>query len=224
MAQYQANQNRRDPRTPIQMQERVQFPIIWLVVIGLVAAGFVVHLAVSLLGGGGMVVWPFVFAVCVLLIVNDASNNNAVGVPPLQAYGLFFGVLAAFFAFVFLVSSTINPWLIVVGAIATGAWLVYDWIGRQRRQRAIDRLRMQGLCVRCQTPVSNGRDDVCPNCFLPVNPERMNLFRLGLAIANKSRSQTARQVLTGRKLGRTQLKEQALRTRLAKPASYRKKG
>src|SRR5262245_7962878 len=132
MVQYQQSGDKRDPRTPIEMQDRVKLPISWLVIMGLVAAGFVANLTINIFASGGMSVWPVIIAVIVLLVINQASDENAVGVPPLQAYSLFFGVMLGVFAFVFLISKTINPWVIVALTIEVAVYLAYDWTQRKR--------------------------------------------------------------------------------------------
>jgi hypothetical protein len=197
MVQYQQSGEQRDPRTPIAMQDRVKLPIVWFVIMGLVIAGFIANFTINIFASGGLSVWPVVIAVVVLLVINQASDENAVGVPPLQAYGLFFGVLLALFAFVFLVSKAINPWVIVALTLGVAVYVGYDWVQRKRKQLELNRRRLAGLCVRCLTPVKGLVDENCPNCDLPVNQERLDLIRLGRAIANKAQSGRSRQVLTG---------------------------
>jgi hypothetical protein len=189
--------NKRDPLTPIDLEERVHLPIVWLIVLGLVGVGIVAHILLAIYSSGGLIVWPFIFAVAVLLIVNDAASQNAAGVPPFQAYALFFGTLLGFFLFVFLVSQTINPWVIVILVIGVSVYLGYDWNKRRAHERELARRRLAGLCIRCLQPVKSGIEDECQNCGMPVNPERLNLFRLGKAISNKAQSTRARQTLTG---------------------------
>ncbi|HVT89551.1 MAG TPA: hypothetical protein VHD56_11910 [Tepidisphaeraceae bacterium] len=192
-------QPKRDPRTPVEMEDLAKIPAIFLYVCGIVGAGVVVQILMWIFGiGGGLVIWPFIFAVCVLLIINDASSSNAVGVPPLQAYAFFFGTLIAIFGFVFLVSKTINPWIIIAGVVGIGIYLANDWKKRKLRELEIARRRAAGLCVRCAEPVGSELDDVCHNCGLPVNAERLNLLRLGRAIANKGGSQRAREAISGK--------------------------
>ncbi|MGH7176278.1 MAG: hypothetical protein ACREJC_02755 [Tepidisphaeraceae bacterium] len=202
---------KRRANAPIKVEERAQVPVVWLVVVGLVIVGLIVNIFMV----GGLVIWPFVFAVATLLIVNDAANRNAVGVPPIQAYGLFCAVFLAFFLFVALVS-TINPWLVVMFALAVGVFLVRDWKRRRDRQRDIARRRMSGCCVRCDSPVGSGIEEVCENCGLPVNPDRLSLFNLGRMIETRARGANARQVLTGGKPSRSDLKMQKLQARDAR--------
>lgn len=201
------------------MEERVKLPMIWFIIMGLVVVGFIANLTINIFASGGLSVWPFIAAVSLLLVINQASDENAVGVPPLQAYGLFAGVLVGFFIFVALVSR-INPWVVVALTLGAGAWLVYDWKLRLDKQRELQRRRLAGLCVRCLTPVKDGLDEFCPNCDLPVNPERLNLFRLGKAIANKAQSGKTRAVLTGQKPGQVHKKLQNLQQ--ARAYKYKK--
>src|SRR3954453_20845540 len=58
----------------------MKLPIVWLVVIAMAVVGFFMTLFMR----GGMVVWPFIFAVAVPTIINDTTDRNAVGTPPLQ--------------------------------------------------------------------------------------------------------------------------------------------
>jgi hypothetical protein len=65
-------------RLPTTQDEKAAVPIVWFVVVGLVAVGALVNIFLP----GGIVVWPFVFALSLLLIVNDVSDRHGVGVPP----------------------------------------------------------------------------------------------------------------------------------------------
>jgi Ca2+/Na+ antiporter len=190
---------------PKTAEEKTHLPIVWWIIIGMAIVGFFVNIFLR----GGLVVWPFIFAVAVLLVINDASEKNAVGVPPFQAYALFFGTLIAFFLFVMLVS-TINAWLVILLVIAASVYVIRDWKIRREKRNALDKLRLAGLCVVCKTPVGSGVNDACPNCGTLVNPERLNLFHMGRAISMRAQSNNARQVLSGNKPGRTQVKAQKL--------------
>lgn len=203
---------------PIEQEPQAKIPTVWLAVFGLVGAGIVIHVLLRIFVGGGLVIWPFIFSVCVLLIVNSASDEHAAGVTPFQAYALFFGTLLGFFVFVALVS-TINPWVVILLTLAAGAYLVRDWMLRREKQRQIDRLRLAGLCVKCRAPVGDAPDELCPQCGMPVNPERLSLIQLGRAISNRARSVNARQVLTGTKPGRAA----ATAARLRQQSAYRYK-
>lgn len=207
--------------TPIQMEEKLLLPRIWLVVFGLVGAGILLHLILWIAGISGLLIWPFIWAVCVLLIVSDAAESHGAGVAPVVAYACYFATLLGFFIFVLLVSKTINPYLLGVLMIAAGVHIAKDWKRRKAREQEIARRRAAQLCLRCCQPVSNGIEDVCEGCGLPVNPERMNLFRLGKAIAQQSLQGHVRQTLTGTKPTRADMKFQAKQQ--AKAASYRKK-
>ncbi len=195
-------------KLPTVKDEKFRLPFVWYIVFGLVLIGLVVNIFLA----GGMIVWPFVFAVSLLLLSNDASDRHGVGVPPLQAYALFGGTLAALFLFVALVS-TINLWLLGVLLLAGTAYVARDWAQRRSKQRALNLRRLAGLCVRCGTPVKNGLDERCSACGTPVNPERLSLFQLGRAITMKAQPSKARQVLTGRTPTRSDLKMQKLQER-----------
>ena len=159
-------------------------PVTHLVIIGLVALGCIVNLFLP----HGIVVWPFVFAVSILLLLNEASDRNEVGVPPLQAYALFFGVLVVFFIFVLLISKAINPWLLILLSIGATWFVIRDWKQRRERNAEIDRLRALGLCVRCKTKVGDDPNAECANCGLAANPERLRLFYLAKAVKFQGRS------------------------------------
>jgi hypothetical protein len=175
----------------------MKLPVVWLVVIGMAVAGFFLNIFMR----GGMVVWPFIFAVAVLLIVNDASDRNGVGIPPLQAYGLFFGIIVALILFVALVS-TINPWVVVALTIAAAIFVARDWVKRKSKDREYARRRAAGVCVRCCTPVGKALDEECSNCGLPVHMERINLARLAKAIGMKGGNINPRATLLGKKPGK----------------------
>jgi hypothetical protein len=212
---------RTDFTTPIKIEEKLLLPKVWLVVFGLVGAGILLHLILWIAGVSGLLIWPFIWAVCVLLVVSDAADSHGAGVAPVVAYTCFLGTLLGFFIFVILISKTINPYLLAVLLIAAGVYIAKDWKRRKAREREIDRRRAAQLCLRCCEPVSNGIEDICEHCGLPVNPERMNLFRLGKAITNQSRQGHLRQTLTGSKPTRADVKFQAKQQ--DKAASYKRK-
>lgn len=209
-------------KLPSVEDDRARLPIVWFIVIGLVVAGFIANLTVNLFASGGLIVWPFVFAISVLLILNDASSRHGVGVPPFQAYLLFFGILIAFFLFVALVS-TINAWLVVALTIGVGFYLAWDWARRKRWQLEIDRRRLAGLCVKCLTPVRSGLDERCPECGLLVNPERLSLFQLGKAISLRAQTSRARQTLTGKGHKPTKGELKIKRMQESRAYSYKKR-
>lgn len=213
--------SKRDPLTPVEMEEKIRLPKVWFAVLGIVGAGIVLHILLAIFSSGGMMIWPFLFAACVLLLVNDASAQNGVGVPPFQAYAFFFGTLFGVSGFVWLVSKTINPWIIVIAIIGICIYLANDWKKRKIIEREIQRRRLAGVCIRCREPVTNGLEDICLNCGLLVHAERLNLFRLGKAIANKNMADKARQTLTGASPTKTQIHQQNLHLR--KAASYKRK-
>jgi Ca2+/Na+ antiporter len=190
---------------PTVEEEKPHLPLVWWIIIAMVIVGFFVNVFLR----GGLVVWPFIFAVAVLLVINDASEKNAVGVPPFQAYALFFGTLLVFFLFVMFVSK-INPWLLMLLIAAAAVYVARDWKIRREKRNAADKLRLAGLCVTCKTPVRDGVSDACPNCGTLVNPERLNLFHLGRTISMRAQANNARQVLSGTKPGRVDVKLQKL--------------
>jgi len=137
----------------------------------------------------------------VLLVVNDASDRNGVGIPPLQAYGLFFGIIVVFFLFIALVS-TINPWVVIGLVIAGAIFIALDWVKRKSKDREYAKRRAAGVCVRCCTPVGKALDEECSNCGMPVHMERITLARLAKAIGMKGGTINPRQTLLGKKPGK----------------------
>lgn len=212
---------KRDFTTPIEMDDKLHLPKVWLVVFGIVGGGILVHTGLWIAGISGMLIWPFIWAVCVLLIISDAADASGGGVAPVAAYATFFGTFIGLMIFVIIVSKTINPWLLLVMLIAAGVYLAKDWKKRRIREKEIQRRRLANLCLRCMEPVTDGIEDICENCGLPVNPDRMNLFRLGKAIQNKAMKDQTRKVLTGQKPTKADAKFAAKQQQRA--ASYRKK-
>jgi hypothetical protein len=207
--------------TPIQMEEKIFLPKVWITVLILVGAGILLHLMLWIWSIGGLLIWPFIFAVCVLLIISDAAESSGGGVKPTAAYTAFFATLVAMFGFVILVSKTINWWVLLIAIGVMCYYLAKDWKQRREREREIERRRAAHLCLRCMHPVTDGIEDICENCGLPVNPERMNLFRLGKAIQNKNQKDLTRKVLMDAKPTKADAKFQA--KQMARAASYRKK-
>jgi hypothetical protein len=214
-------EQKRDPLSPIKMRDEHDLPMVWLIIIGLVIFGFIATFTINLFASGGLVIWPFIFAVSVLLLLNEASDANGVGVPPLQAYGLFGGIIVVFFLFVALVSR-INPWVVILFTLAAAAFAMNDWRQRQIKQREMEKRRLAGVCVRCLTPVGKEIDEECSNCGYPVNSERVSLMRLGRAIAQRSDSTKMRAVLGGQKQQQAPKKASGVRP-ITKAYSYGKK-
>lgn len=212
----------RDPLKPIEVEEQHQLPIVWLIVGGLVLAGFISNFTINLFASGGLSVWPFVFAISTLLILNDLSDQNGVGVPPLQAYGLFLGVLVFLFGFVALISH-VNPWVLMALVLLLGVFVARDWRDRKRKELEMAKRRLAGVCVRCLTPVKNDLDAECPECNFPVHPERLTLMRLGRAIAQAGSGGKMRETLAKKPEQRQAPKRASSNRPITKAYSYGKK-
>lgn len=180
------------------MEDVAKVPKVVLYICGIVAAGMVTQIVFWIMGiAGGLVIWPFLFAFCVLLVINDSASQNAVGVPPLQAYGFFFGTLVGLFTVVFLISKAINPYLIILLVVGAAIYVANDWKKQKLRNRALAARRMAGRCVKCNEPVTSGPEDICEHCGTPVHAERMSLLQIGRAVQNMKRGDVARQNIGG---------------------------
>lgn len=212
----------RDPLQPIDVQELHQVPIVWIIVGVLIALGFIANFTINLFASGGLSVWPFIFAASTLLVINDASDQNGVGVPPLHAYGLLLGVLLVFFVVVALISH-INPWVLMVLTLGLAVYVGRDWRDRKRKEREVIRRRLAGVCIRCLEPVKNDIDASCPRCDFPVHPERLTMMRLARAIAQAGSGARVRQTLAKNPNQRQAPKRASSVRPITKAYSYGKK-
>lgn len=212
----------RDPLKPIEVQEHHDLPIVWLIIAGLVVAGFIANLTIDIFASGGLTIWPFIFTISALLIINDFSDKHGAGVPPLHAYGLAMGVLVFFMAFVYLISH-VNPWVLMTLVAVLAVFVGRDVQQRKLRDLEIARRRMNHLCIKCLEPVTGEIDALCPNCLFPVHPERLTLMQLGRAISSRGRGKRVREMLAKNPQQRQAPKRGSSHRPITKAYSYGKK-
>jgi hypothetical protein len=136
----------------------------------LIIGGFVLlGIAVNLWLPHGWTVWPAVLAVGMLVIMNEATDRNGEGVPPLFVYGTFASVIVAWILLV-IVLRMINPIVILIGV----AVLVYQcgrgYMKHLAHQKLVKHRIDEGLCVFCGEPGKTG-EIFCASCGEPINPD-----------------------------------------------------
>ncbi len=183
----------------------------------LIAVGGVVQLFLP----HGWSVWPVVFCGGILSMIDEASDRNGVGVPPLRAVAFLIGVLAAWMALaMFLrVVPTIVP---ILGLGVTAYYGIRAEAKRRQRQAVMGMRVANGQCAHCGEPFDPGTID-CLYCGELVNPDGIRSTwstRIAQSTAGVART---RAVLKGEAGGVTaRKKEQALLDRRYRPGKSKK--
>jgi hypothetical protein len=135
----------------------------YLINAGLVVLGVVINIFLP----HGWTVWPLVGAAGIMVMVNEASDRNAVGIPPLQVYALVTVAICLWIMGAMLFSAL---WpLLLVCVVAP---LFYYGMRGYRWQVARDRLvalrKRQGRCVHCGEP-ADPQYLFCTCCGMDLN-------------------------------------------------------
>src|SRR5437868_5881142 len=137
-----------------------------LVVVGLVINTFFIH---------GWTVWPFVGAIGILVMVNEAADRNSQGVPPFQVYALFIGVLLAY-AIVLLIVSALNGFIFVAAFVVVGYFALKAHMTQKEHEKLVAQRRADGQCIHCGEPMDE-QMSICELCGM--EPETSERERIG---------------------------------------------
>lgn len=189
-----------------------RFDLRWsyLVTAAAIVLGVVLNVCIS----QGWVVWPVIFVVSLITMVHEAASRNTQGVPPIQVYALFAGVLVVCLVWL-MIMAAFGPWLLV---IATPLLVWYAGKGileNRRRDKLIEQRRKDGQCVGCGEPI-DGSFEVCPNCGLDCDPDGQRLQRVATMARSRANPVRGRDVIKGTAaLTHAQRRAQALADRSA---------
>jgi hypothetical protein len=155
-----------------------------LVVIGAIINIFIPH---------GWTVWPLVGAAGIMVMINEAHDRNAVGIPPFQVYTLV-GVAAVLWMIGAMMFSALGPLLLVCVVIPLLYYGLRGLVAQLRHNRLVTLRKRDGLCVHCGEP-ADPQYMFCTNCGLDLRAldpaPKPNLDKLSPA-----KMEHAREVLT----------------------------
>jgi Flp pilus assembly protein TadB len=161
----------------------------------LASAGMiVVGIFVNIFLPQGWTVWPFVLAAGVMMMVNEAADRNASGIPPLHVYAFVAGAVVVWIGVVMLFTA-VNPFILLIGMLSLGYYCTREYIkDRQRREQMMSRM-IDGCCIHCGHPV---QPDLayCDHCGEEPNPTENQLKRVASTIHQRKRTAQARAALT----------------------------
>src|SRR5271166_938674 len=80
----------------------------------IIAVMIVVGAIINCFFAHGWTVWPFVLAFGMLTYINEAVDRSGQGIPPVQVYGFFIALGAAWIILILLIWS-INPIIMILG-------------------------------------------------------------------------------------------------------------
>jgi len=152
-----------------------------LILLGVIVNYFMPH---------GWTVWPFVFVAAIMTMIHEAAERSGQGVPPLFVYAGFVGslILWVIGAVIF---SSINPVVLLVGAIAIVYQCAKGFIHQQQRNALVAQRRASGECIHCGEPFKPNELE-CSNCGMEPNPEGARLSRVAAVVSNRKNAARAR--------------------------------
>jgi hypothetical protein len=160
----------------------------------------------------GWTVWPVVLAFGILTYINEAVSRNGQGIPPVQVYAFFIGVVVFWFVMV-LILSTLNPLILILGIGAILYRIAEAFLRQRERDRLIAARRADGVCLHCGE-VYDPNSVFCENCGEEPNPDVAILTRVAQIYRSDEQMKNARAALSRTAAPATaSAKEQALLAR-----------
>ncbi len=135
----------------------------------IIGAFALLGVAVNIFLPHGWTVWPAVLAVGMLVVLNEATDRNGEGVPPLFVYALFASVILAWILLV-VVLRMINPIVILIGLAVLVYQCARGYMKHLAHQKLVQSRIEQGQCVFCGEPGKAG-EIFCTSCGEPINPD-----------------------------------------------------
>ena len=162
----------------------------YLIIAGLVIVGLLINVLLA----HGWTIWPFVLAIGLLVMVNEAADRNGEGIPPLHVYGFVASVMGVW-VLLMIILSLIHPLILVLGI----SGVLYHCARAYARQREHDLIiatrRSEGRCIHCGE-VADMQLRVCINCGNDPDESATQLQRVASMVQSARRSAHARAVLT----------------------------
>jgi hypothetical protein len=141
-----------------------------------IAAMAVLGTLVNLFLPNGWTVWPLVLGASIMLIISEAADRNGQGVPPLQAYLLFFSATLIWLTCIAILQF-LNPLILLVGILAIVYYAAQGYIKDLTHRRLIASRRADQLCIHCGEP-ADYESAMCLHCGREPDPDDARLKRV----------------------------------------------
>lgn len=161
----------------------------FLIVGGLVAIGAVLNAYIP----HGWTVWPFVAVAGMLVMLNESTDRNGEGIPPMRVYALFFAALAIY-SVTLLVVSRLNLFVLVAGLVMCAYYVIKACLTQRAKDGLIATRLAEGLCVHCGLRIDPSLA-YCAGCGEEPNPSAAQRERIGAIIAGDQRRGRMRALL-----------------------------
>jgi len=176
----------------------------YLINAGLVVIGAVVNIFMP----HGWTIWPMVGAAGIMVMVNEATDRNAVGIPPFQVY-IMIAVATILWLIGAMLLSALGPLLLIGAMIPMVYYGVRGYLRQLEHDRLVAERKREGRCVHCGEK-ADPQYMFCTNCGLDLNAlepaPKPKLDRL-----SKKKVEHARQILAPQSpTAEVSLKEQQL--------------
>src|SRR5688572_22872786 len=126
------------------------------------ASLIVIGIIINLVFTNGWIIWPFLAVAGVMSMIHEAAERNGQGVPPLYAYAFLLGAIL-FWIFIALVTSVLNPHVLLFGLVALAYQCLKAWLHDRERTRVMNARRAAGQCVHCGE-IADPKIGMCMNC------------------------------------------------------------
>lgn len=135
----------------------------YLINAGLVVIGAVINIFMP----HGWTIWPLVGAAGIMVMVNEASDRNGVGIPPLQVYALV-AVATSLWLIGAMMLSALGPLLLIGVTIPLAYYGVRGYQRQLEHDRLVAQRKREGRCVHCGEP-ADPQYMFCTNCGQDLN-------------------------------------------------------
>ena len=174
-----------------------------LIVLGAILNAFFPH---------GWTVWPFVAVAGLFVMLNESTDRNGEGIPPLQVYALLFSALAIY-AIVLVILSRLNLLVLIAGLTMCTYYAVRAILAQRTKDQLLADRLANGQCVHCGYP-ANSKNAYCEQCGEEPNPSAAQKERIGAVLRTGGRTGRMRAMLTSKSAtADVKSKEQALLAR-----------
>ena len=192
------------------LREFYQLDMRWsfLVAGGLIVLGIIVNIFFA----NGWIIWPFLAVAGVMSMIHEAAERNGQGVPPLYEYAFLLGAIL-FLILIALVTSVLNPHVLLFGLVALGYQCLKAWLHDRERTRIMNARRAAGQCVHCGE-IADPKIGLCMTCGNEPDPAGARMRRVASIVHGRANAAQARATIKGEKSDATaKAREQALLAR-----------
>ena len=168
----------------------------------------------------GWTVWPFVAIAGVLVMLNESTDRNGEGIPPLRVYGLFFAGLTLYIV-ALMILSTLNLFVVLAGMAMCLYFAMKAYLDQRAKDRLLAERLANGLCIHCGHP-RNPDLPYCTQCGEEPDPSAAQRERIRAVVVSNQASERMRSILsTKNKMADLQKKERALLGHRSRPSGRR---